>query len=149
MNGRHAWCSFQAADARFGVPVTHVQEIVRDAAVTPVPLGPPALAGLMNLRGRIVPTLDLRALLGMSPTDLATPSVHVIVRDGDELVSLLADRIADVHRADDDILEPLPATVGAPHTAIVRGVRRADDDMLLVLDLDAVLRHAFPQTNPR
>lgn len=107
MNSRHAWCSFHAADARFGIEVAHVQEIVREAAVTPVPLGPPALAGLMNLRGRIVPTLDLRALLGLPPTDPTTASVHVILRDGDELVSLLVDRIADVHRADDDVLEPL------------------------------------------
>jgi purine-binding chemotaxis protein CheW len=149
MTTRHAWCSFHAAEARFGLDVSRVQEIVRQAEVTPVPASPPALAGLMNLRGRIVPVIDLRALLGLPATTELASAIHVIVRDGDEPVSLLADRIADVHRADDDALEPLPATVGPPHTAVVQGVRRADDDMLLVLDLDAVLRHAFPIPNPR
>lgn len=149
MNGSHAWCTFHAAGARFAVDVTRVQEIVRHAEVTHVPAATPALAGLINLRGRIVPVIDLRALLGLPATDREATSIHVIIRDGDEPVSLLADRIADVHRGDDDSLEPLPPTVGPPHTLVVRGVRRAEDDLLLVLDPDAVLQHAFPVSNPR
>lgn len=143
MNGAHAWCAFHAADATFGVAVDRVQEIVREAAIARTPTAPTAIAGLMNLRGRLVPVIDLRTLFARPARDPEAATFHVIVRDGDDHVSLLVDRIVGVHRAPDGVLEPLSEAIGEPHTALVTGVRPQGDDMLLVLDLDALFDHAF------
>jgi purine-binding chemotaxis protein CheW len=143
------WCSFKVEGAYFGVEVASVQEVVRHATVTRVPPAPPAVAGLLNLRGRIVPVVDLRVLLGMPRMSAPEQGIHVIVRDGDEPLSLLADSIADVRRAESPEIEALPATFGAPHTELIRGVARFGDDMLLVLDLEAVLDRAFALQNNR
>jgi chemotaxis signal transduction protein len=75
--------------------------------------------------------------------------IHVIVRDDDEPVSLLADAIADVRRAESPEIETLPESFGAPHTELILGVARFGEDMLLVLDLEAVLDRAFALQNTR
>ncbi len=143
------WCSFKIEGALFGVEVERVQEVVRHAAVTRVPPAPPGVAGLLNLRGRIVPVVDLRVLLGMPRMATPETGIHVIVRDGDEPVSLLADAIADVRRAQSPEIDALPASFGTPHTELISGVARFGDDMLLVLDLEALLDRAFALQNTR
>lgn len=143
------WCSFKIEGALFGVEVERVQEVVRHAAVTRVPPAPAGVAGLLNLRGRIVPVVDLRVLLGMPRMAQPETGIHVIVRDGDEPVSLLADTIADVRRAESPEIETLPESFGAPHTELILGVARFGDDMLLVLDLETVLDRAFALQNNR
>ncbi|MEQ1831699.1 MAG: chemotaxis protein CheW [Candidatus Eisenbacteria bacterium] len=147
MSEFRGWCSFRVAGALFGVEVERVQEVVRNVAVTRVPPAPPAVAGLLNLRGRIVPVVDLRVLLGLPPADASQGGIHVIVRDGDDPVSLCADAIADVRRGDDIEVEPMPESFGPPHTELILGVVKLGDDMLLVLDLEAALDRAFAFQN--
>ena len=80
----------------FGVEVAAVQEVVRYQPMTRVPLAPPALSGLINLRGQIIPAVDLRRRLGFPDRPAGELPMDVIVRTGDGMVSLLVDRIGDV-----------------------------------------------------
>lgn len=146
MNGSRGWCSFRIAGTLFGVPVEQVVGIVRRTEVTPVPGARPSLAGLMHLRGRVVPVVDLRAVLGGNPLAREAEHVHVIVRDGRDEVSLIADRIGDFVRTQGAALDPTPETLGAPYTELVPHVVRMPEDLLLALDTELVLDHAFPDT---
>ena len=80
----------------YGVEVEHVQEVLRSQKLTRVPLAPPAVAGLINLRGQVVTAIELRERLGRSPRSQGTDAVVIVVRLHGEAVSLLVDSIADV-----------------------------------------------------
>jgi len=141
--GTGAWCTFDLDGGLFGVDVGRVQEVLRTLPVTRVPLAPPTVSGLLNLRGQIVPALDLRACLGLPPAPEGAPGAHVVVLDGSAPVSLRVDAIRDVQRAPLDAFEPSPATLSGASRALVRGAVKLPDRLLLVLDLDPILRLAF------
>jgi purine-binding chemotaxis protein CheW len=130
------FCTFLLDGHLFGVPVENVQEVLRTQRVTAVPLAPPEIKGLLNLRGQIVTTIDLRTRLNLPPRDEESSSVNVVVRTTDGAVSLVVDRIGHV-------LEPAPSTFeAAPDTVpelvrdLVDQVCKLDDGLLLVLDTE-------------
>lgn len=137
------WCTFTVAGRLCGLDVTRVQEVLRPQPVTSLPLAPPAVRGLLNLRGRIVPAVDLRAVLGLPPAGEGTPGGHLIVFDGESPVSLIVDSIGDVRRADGAALVPVPHTLDGPARDLVAGAVPLPDGLLLVLDLDRTLECAF------
>jgi len=137
------WCTFTVADRLCGLDVTRVQEVLRPLPVTPLPLAPPAVRGLLNLRGRIVPAVDLRAVLGLPPAPASAHGGHLIVFDGESPVSLVVDAIGDVRRADGAALVPVPHTLAGPARDLVAGAVPLPDGLLLALDLDRTLERAF------
>lgn len=137
------WCTFTVAGRRCGIEVTRVQEVLRAAAITPLPLAPPAVRGLLNLRGRIVPAVDLRHVLDLPPAEAGANAGHLIVFDGGSPVSLVVDAIGDVHRADGAAVVPVPHTLAGPARDLVAGTVPLADGLLLVLDLDRTLDRAF------
>ena len=143
------WCTFTVADRVCALDVTRVQEVLRPLPVTPLPLAPPAVRGLLNLRGRIVPAVDLRAVLGLPPAAPgAAPGGHLIVFDGDSPVSLIVDSIGDVRRAVGAALVPVPHTLDGPARDLVAGALPRPDGLLLALDLDRTLERAFAGATP-
>ena len=139
MNGQGAWCTFRLGGRLYGVAVDRVQEVLRSAAVTPVPLAPPAVRGLINLRGEIVTVVDLRRPLGMEePGDLASAS-FVVVRDGQTIMTLAVDAIEDVLRTHEDDFEPCPDTLQAGAREMIEGCCKLPNDLLLLLNLERAL----------
>jgi len=140
MNQRtHQFCTFHVDNLFLGIDVQQAQEVIRYQEMTRVPLAPGAISGLINLRGQIVTALDLRCRLGLrlrGPNELP---MNVIVRDGENAVSLLVDRIGDVVEVDDELLEPPPSTVRANVRGLIRGAYKLPDRLLLVLDTTSVL----------
>jgi len=120
----------------FGVDVLRVQEIIRYQRMTKVPLAPPAVEGLINLRGQIVTALDLRRQLGFLPRQSDRLPINVVVRAGEEALSLLVDDIGDVVEVDDERFEMPPETLSGPMARLVTGVYKMDERLLLVLDVD-------------
>ena len=134
--------TFMLGPALFGVPVERVQEVLRAQPRTPVPLASPAIDGLLNLRGQVVPALDLRRRLDLpQPPASAQAAVpmNVVVRVGDEVISLLVDAIGDVVEVSDEAFEPPPATLPGPARELVRGAYKLDGRLLLALDIDRVV----------
>lgn len=128
------YVTFRAGGLFFGVDVLKVQEIIRYQSMTPVPLAPTAVKGLINLRGQIIAALDLRSVLKMEPEKNDEKPMNVVVRAGDETVSLLVDSIGDVIEVDKDEYEPTPETI-APHVRnILHGVFKLKEELLLVLN---------------
>lgn len=137
------WCTFGLDGRLCGFDVSRVREVMRPQPVTRLPHAPRAVSGLINLRGAIVPAVDLRAVLGLAPAPPGTPGGQLIVFDGDSPVSLVVDTIGDVRREGVDALVPVPHTLEGPARELVAGAVPLADGLLLVLDLDRVLEHAF------
>src|SRR5215831_18306196 len=128
-------CSFVVGDLLFGVDVMHVQEVVRQHALTPIPLAPPAIRGLMNLRGNIVAAIDLRERLGFGPSDGAGALANVILRSEHDSVSLLVDEIGDVLAVSAEQFERPPDTLRGRARELIVGAYKLPDRLLLVLDV--------------
>ena len=130
------FATFEVAGQLFGVEVDTVQEVLSYNEYTPVPLAPPAVGGLFNLRGQVIAAVDLRVQLGLAPQALRGPVMNVILRGDGEPVSLLVDRIGEVVDLDDDMFEPPPDTLGGPTRELVVGTFKMDGRLLLALDVN-------------
>lgn len=129
------YSTFYVDGAHYGVDALDVQEVLRHQPMTRVPLAPPEVRGLINLRGQVVIAVDLRRRLGLDvPADDAR-SMNLVVRTEDGPVSLLVDRIGDVLEVDADELEPTPETVTGAHRELLVGVFKLDLGLLHVLDV--------------
>jgi purine-binding chemotaxis protein CheW len=120
----------------FGVEVEHVQEVLRSQGITRVPLAPPAVAGLINLRGQVVTAIELRERLGRQPRPEGQEAVVIVVRLHGEAVSLLVDSIADVVDVDVRDFEAPPDTLDGAGREIIRGAYKLDGQLLLALDVN-------------
>lgn len=128
------YVTFRVGELLFGVDVSYVQEVLRSQPMTPIPLAPKAIKGLVNLRGQIITAIDLGSLLGLESPDGTAPSMNVVIRAEGERVSLLVDSIGDVLEMDEEDYEEIPETVPSHIAAIVQGVFKLKDELLLVLD---------------
>jgi purine-binding chemotaxis protein CheW len=139
MAGSRQLCTFFLDNLHFGVDVGDVQEVLAEQATTPVPGAHQAVAGLINLRGQIVPAIDLRRRLQLTSPPPSTPAVSVVLRRGTGLVSLLADRIGDVFEVEESLFEAPPETVQGLTRTLIRGAYKLDERLLLVLDTNKAL----------
>lgn len=132
----HQYCTFRLQDFLFGVDVTHVQEVLRYHAMTPVPLAPASVLGLLNLRGHIVVAVDLRRRLGMPDRSAGQLPMNVVVHTNDGPVSLLVDDIGDVVEIAEDCFERPPETMDSAGRDLIVGTYKLPHCLLSVLDPD-------------
>lgn len=131
--------TFEIDGATYGVPVDLVQETLGHQPRTIVPLAQPGVAGLVNLRGQVVLTVDLRPMLGLEPLAPGAEAMMVVVKVDGEAVSLLVDTVGEVLDVDESTFEAVPETLGAAMRALVVGVHKLDGRLLLLLDVAAAL----------
>jgi purine-binding chemotaxis protein CheW len=132
--------TFEVGGRRYGLPAADVRELLRAVAVVPLPGAPPIVEGVINVRGRIVPVLDVRARLRLPPKPVE-PADHLIVaRAGGRLVALRVDHATDLVRLDAaDVEEARGLVPGLEHGG---WVARLPDDVLLIHDLGTFLSQA-------
>jgi chemotaxis signal transduction protein/truncated hemoglobin YjbI len=123
----------------FGVPILQVQDIVEPRLITPVPLAPSAIAGVMNLRGRIVTVINLRRCLGVTEKPEAPRWMGITVEYRGDLYTLLVDSIGDVRDLPRRDFEKPPATLDEKLRRLSTGIYRLPEDLLVVLDIERVL----------
>jgi purine-binding chemotaxis protein CheW len=131
------YCTFTVADHLFGIEVTRVQEVLRKQEITFVPKAPKEIVGLLNLRGQILPAIDLRTRLGF-PEHGALQAVNVICVSSDGPVDLLADKIGDVLTVNETSWAPVPDSMDGRLRQAVLCIHKLKDQLLLVLDPDIV-----------
>jgi len=127
------------ADAHFGVPVMRVRDVLATPIIYSTPLAPECVLGSINLRGRIVTAIDLRARLGLPRAGRIDCKCVIVERAGGEPYALLVDEIGDVITLSAQLYEPNPITLSKSWTQLCRGLYRQHDHMLIVLDIDALL----------
>lgn len=130
------FCTFYLERLLFGIELRRVQEVMRRVEMTRVPLAPPAVSGLINLRGQIVTAIDLRRRLGLSACTPEIFSSNVVVRTEDGAVSFLVDEIGDVIEAGPASFEPPPETVHPAVRSVILGVHKLNDRLLHVLNTE-------------
>ena len=134
MSNARSFTTFLVDGLLFGVPAEEVLELTRQRELTRVPLAPPMVEGLMNLRGQLVTAIDLRRRLGLRPRPAGQPPVNVVLLTEEGTVSLLVDQIGEVLELGEDCFEPAPETVRGVAHELVQGVYKLPGRLLLILD---------------
>ena len=139
MAGKKQFSTFVADRLLFGVEVEKVQEVIRYQEMTRVPLAPPVVKGLINLRGQIVTAVDLRCRLGLRERASTDLPMNVVIRHEDGAVSLLVDEIGDVLEVEEESFEVPPGTLAGEARELIRGVYKLKGALLIALDTDKML----------
>ena len=126
----------------FGLPISRVQDVFMPERVTRVPLSSAEIAGVLNLRGRIVTVVDMRARLGLARADDGKPPMAVGVDLRGESYGLLIDQIGEVLRLPEESREENPVNLDPRMAKLAGGVHRLDGQLMVILDVDRVLELA-------
>ena len=123
----------------FGLPISRVQDVFMLERLTRVPLARPEIAGVLNLRGRIVTAIDMRCRLGLPKLNEKRPPMAVGIECKGESYGLLIDAVGEVLKLDDNAREPNPVNLDSRLAQISAGVHRLDGQLLVILDVERVL----------
>ncbi|MEM7681845.1 MAG: chemotaxis protein CheW [Planctomycetota bacterium] len=132
--------SFVVGTEEYAIPILSVQEINRMMQITRVPQSPAFVEGVINLRGKIIPVVDLRKRFGM-PAKEATGDERIVVvevsaESGTRVLGFTVDRVNEVLRVPSDIVDPTPAMATGADSDYVQGVGKLDDRLLILLNLE-------------
>jgi purine-binding chemotaxis protein CheW len=139
---RKQFSSFFVDGLFFGIEVAKVQEVMGAVHMTPVPLAPPAVRGLINLRGQIVTSIDLRCCLQLNERPADQVPVNLILYTDDGCTSLLVDDVGEVLEVDETTFEPPPETLQGRPRELIRGAYKLDNRLMHVLDVERTLNFA-------
>lgn len=131
--------SFIVAGEEFGVNILTVQEIIRPVDITRVPHAPDFVEGVINLRGRILPVIDLRTRFGFPERDRDDDMRIIVVEIGAQTVGFMTDAVQEVLRVDVTAIEPAPELAVGIDAGYLRGVAKLDERLLILLDLGNLL----------
>lgn len=122
----------------FGIPVLTIQDILQPRNVAHVPKAPADVAGLINLRGRIVTVINLRHWLGFDPAE-QKEQMHIVVEHDNELYSFLTDSVGDVVTVDQGAVEGVPPNLPDHWREISKNVLRCEEDLILIVDVSVLI----------
>ncbi|WP_022662768.1 chemotaxis protein CheW [Paucidesulfovibrio longus] len=131
--------TFRIGEEEFGVDILAVQEIIRTMAITKVPKAPDFVEGVINLRGKVIPIVDLRRRFGMAARDSDKHSRIIVIETGMVIVGFMVDSVSEVLRIPAGTIEAPPAVVSGLESDYIDGVGKLDDRLLIMLDLDRLL----------
>lgn len=138
-SGLCSYVTVEIGEHIFGVEIGRVREVFAPERLTRVPLSPPEVAGVLNLRGRIVTAIDMRSQLGMAPAPDGRRGMALGVEHRGEAFALMVDRPGEVLELDLSGREAPPPTLDPRWATLVEGVFRLKDRLLLILDVDRAL----------
>jgi purine-binding chemotaxis protein CheW len=131
--------SFFVGSGQYALDIMRIKEIIRPVAITAVPLAPSFVEGIIELRGAFLPIVDLRKRFGIETSPATRDARYVVVALEGRIVGLLVDRVADRRRVGrDEITEP-PAMAFGADTRFFAGVLKSEGEIVVLLDLDAIL----------
>jgi purine-binding chemotaxis protein CheW len=123
----------------FGLPISRVQDVFMPERLTRVPLARPEIAGVLNLRGRIVTAIDMRCRLGLPKRNDDRPAMAIGIECKGESYGLLIDTVGEVLKLDESNLESNPVNLDGRLAQISAGIHRLEGQLLVILDVDRVL----------
>ena len=130
---------FQLGAELYGVEISRVHEIIRLQSVTKVPRAPAFVEGVINLRGKVIPVVDLRRRFGLPTADHTRASRIVVVELGDQVVGIIVDGVSEVLRVNTATVEPPSPVVAGIDSEYLHGIAKLTDRLVILLDLDRVL----------
>ena len=134
--------TFQLGDQVLGVDIMTIREIRAWSAATPLPNVPTYVRGVVNLRGVVLPVLDLRCRLGWGVTDPTARHVIIVVRIGEQLQGIIVDAVNDIVTVSPDQMQPLPDMGDVESARYLDGLATIEERMILILALDRLVEQA-------
>src|SRR5262245_29145790 len=136
--------TFRLGQEEYGVEILKVQEIKGYSTITPVPNTPAYFKGVMNLRGTIVPVVDLRAKFAMAETKYNQFTVIIVLTVGTKVMGLIVDAVSDVLNIPTKDIQPTPDFGAQVDAQVISGMAKAGEKLVVLLDIDRVLGGAEP-----
>ncbi len=133
------YATFWIGKDYFGIDIHYVQEILKAKEMTPVPLAPDYICGLINLRGQIVMAIHLERRLKFEPAELNPDSMNLVVKHGSEIASFLVDDIGDVLEINPEQLAPVPPTLQSMRPEFLKAVCKLDKQLLILINVEKLL----------
>ena len=130
--------TFQVADQTLGADIMAIREIRTWSKMAPLPNSPPYVCGVANLRGVVLPVIDLRARLGWHETEPSERHVVIVMQNRGQLKGVLVDSVSDIVTVGPDDLQPVPDVSGAA-AEFLQSIATVEDRMVMMLELDRVL----------
>jgi len=131
--------AFRLGNETYAMDISYIHEIIRMKEITFVPRAPHYMRGVINLRGRIVPVMDLRARLGLPTHEETAQSRIIVVEANGESIGLIVDAVSEVLRLPEDQIEPPIQTDNAENANYVSGLGKTNDKLVLLLDVEKVV----------
>ncbi|MCP9470665.1 MAG: chemotaxis protein CheW [Nitrospira sp.] len=131
--------TFKLGDELYGVDILRVQEIKGYTTVTRIPNTPASIKGVINLRGTIVPIVELRTVFGMPAIDVTSFTVIIVVVVRDKIMGLVVDSVSDVLTIDRQDIQPPPAFGSRVDVSCLSGIAKSGDKLVALLDIDRLL----------
>ncbi|HOP40889.1 MAG TPA: chemotaxis protein CheW [Geobacteraceae bacterium] len=136
------YLTFKLADELYAVDVANIREILDVTTITKVPMSPDFMQGVINLRGNVVPVIDMRRKFGISPTESTINKciivMEVLVNGETVILGALADSVQEVLELEPDQIEPAPRIGTMLEDDVIKGMGRHNDDFLIILDVDKI-----------
>jgi purine-binding chemotaxis protein CheW len=136
------YLTFKLAEEVFAVEVARVREILDHTSITKVPRTPDFMRGVINLRGSVVPVIDLRLKFGMSKTEQSVDTCIIVLEIALEeeitILGALADSVQEVIELEPDQIEPAPRIGGRIRTDFIKGMGKRENAFIMILDIDKV-----------
>lgn len=136
------YLTFKLGDEVFAIEISKVREVLDFTTITKVPRTPDFMRGVINLRGNVVPVVDMRLKFGMTKTENTVNTCIIIVEislDGDTtILGALADSVQEVIELDPEKIEPAPRIGTRLRTEFIKGMGRRDETFIIILDIDKV-----------
>lgn len=139
MKPHQQFCTLRVGDLLLGIDVEKIQEVLRDTSITPVPLAPSSIRGLINLRGQIVTAIDLRQRLDLEANEPTASFMTMVLGTANESLALVVDSVGDVVDVAAGAFETPPDTLKGEARRMIAGAYKLERELLLVLRLDVVL----------
>ena len=130
---------FQLDDEFYGVDIARVHEIIRLQSVTRVPRTPAFVEGVINLRGKIIPVVDLRKRFGLPSGDKTRASRIVVVEIDDQVVGIIVDGVSEVLRVSEATIEPPSPVVAGVDSEFIHGIAKLPERLVILLDLNRAM----------
>jgi len=133
--------AFRIGDQEFCVNIMSVREIRGWTPATAMPHAPPYVLGVINLRGAVLPIVDLSLRLGMKPAEPTVRHVIIVAQVGAKVVGLLVDAVSDILTVTDGNIQPTPDIANEAEKAYARGILAIEGRMICLIELDALFSH--------
>jgi purine-binding chemotaxis protein CheW len=136
----YQFVGFRLDSEEYAIAITKIQEIIVMKPITRIPQVSRVIEGLINLRGSVIPIVNLRTLFGLDAREFDDETRTIIVNVGDRTVGYIVDEVTQVMRIGSDQIQPPPTSVSALAKLYIAGLARLDDRLLIILDIEKLLK---------
>ena len=130
---------FELANEQYGLDIASVESIIKMQPITRMPQAPDFIEGVSNLRGYVLPVIDLRKRFGLTAVETTKDTRIVVVLMGNSKVGMIVDGVSQVLRISGEAVEPPPSMITTVNSAFIKGIAKIDEQLVILLDLEKVL----------